>query len=179
MYKLFDTLILLSRGSVLYCGPADRAIPYFLAFPEYAILTPSNSTCNGAKGDVETGVSENPVDFLLRVSISQPAISLIRNSDAYNAAVNFGASPVLKQDPITEPVTDEHPSYQEEALSSSPPLLKFFFIHGWVVFERSFRVFYKGWLLLLSATFLHICFALIFPISMGDTSDDEYGKLCR
>jgi hypothetical protein len=47
---------------------------------------------------------------------------------------------------------------------------------GKLLFTRSYYSLFRRWRLIASAIFLHLCFALIFPVTLGDTSNDEYGK---
>jgi hypothetical protein len=46
---------------------------------------------------------------------------------------------------------------------------------GMLLFQRSYFSLFRRWHLIGSAIAIHLCFALIFPITLGDSSNDEYG----
>ena len=197
MFELFDTLILLSHGSIIYCGPAEHAVPYFMSYPEYRIITAKSAPT--MQRSTETGTDttiENPVDFLLRVSFDTQAVDLLKNSGSYvydtetrtmskssQNGVSGGYIAYLSaQDPsIVVSAVGEETNQNEHTVPNRGVscadlfmFLKVFLIHGWVIFERSYYVLFNGWYLCLAALFMHTCFAFIFPITMGDSSEDEY-----
>lgn len=192
-FELFDSLILLSHGSVIYNGPANEAVSFFIQNPSYGIVR--SHSCVGFSiqrsenggGIYKTTISSdssspqepvNPVDYLLAVSTalriedSDP----VMNTKRKVASTNHLNSEFDDIDPDNI-LIEERPAfalYTKDVTYSDISHIKLFLVHGQIIFERSFYILYYRWKLVVSTVFLHFCFALIFPITLGDSSDDEY-----
>jgi hypothetical protein len=163
VFSLFDTLILLSRGSSIYFGPANEAVSYFQLNPVGG-LKPSGAPDEGSdnRGQTEYSLfsplpsypSVNPVEMLL--NLSAPVIEIEQSNiddcmdraykERNEASIAIDAS-ALRQ------IADF-------------AFLSALFRRGFIIFERSFVVLFKSWLLVISSTAVFVFFAVLFPITM-------------
>lgn len=248
---MIDALILLSHGRVIYCGPADLAVSYFLTYPEYRsglmahvfihlnvyICLYSTTELSPAAGAVlhlsivirkysshsiqaiiklyyvllyiirhaeECSQPENPVDFLLRISCDTQAVHVLKSCgtyvydkdtrtisksacidqigttsgyDAYLTAHNPSYVTVqayIDAEKGVEPCTVADISEVNTHSKLSVSAIYLFIIRGIVISQRSFTVLITNWYLISVAVIMHLCFAFIFPITMGNSSEDEY-----
>lgn len=229
---MFDNLILMSHGSVIYSGPADLATKFFIQNPSYDIVRssafdatllvapPSEPTVNVRVPSIGNPVASNapatgafpfgmssaappfitaaaatagsakgdPMEYLLKLSAMKinhkercprrlGSSSKASSAGSHHSDDAVNAASVEDIDDAEVLFVGPHASALQE--TSWSVTFAVMWRQGKVLFQRSYYSLFRRWHLVLSAIALHICFALIFPITLGNSSNDEYGNIHR
>ncbi len=155
-------------SSVVYSGPSAEAVNFFIQKPmdsvanresvanfslllnASAILEQHKSELSDPVGNKNTHSVEdaNPVDFLL--SLSFPAV-------------------------VSDALTHDQVNLIVPLDSGSSGRPRSAFTTGIILLERSCLSLFKNYRLLGTSFMVSSFFAIMFPLTMGDTSEDEFG----
>jgi hypothetical protein len=181
-FDLIDSVILMSHGTVVYNGPAKDAVAYFIQNPSYGFVRSHSSVGfsiyldSNASQKTETTNSDravNPIDYLLAISMSGSAAANISESD-YTAAAAEASASIEGENAVHEDLM-KGLAASRAFLAADAGQLRLFWLRGRIIWQRSFKALYRRYKLTASAVVLHVCFALIFPVTLGNSSQDEYG----